>query len=86
MVWHRLLSYSGGMRHSSYIYAADLTSDQTQQIRAWRVDEEMSWRAIAQAASDTWGMPYGSNQLFGEDLCRAAAEALGEDFTKEPWN
>lgn len=71
---------------SSFVDPDDLTTEQVAQIRAWRVDEEMSWRAVAQAATDTWGSSYGSNQLFGEDLCRAAAEALGEDVAKEPWN
>jgi hypothetical protein len=56
------------------------------QIRRWRVDEDFTWRAVAQAATDLWGSEYGSNQLFGEDLCVAAAKMLGENPHKEPWN
>jgi hypothetical protein len=43
-------------------------------------------RAVAEAASELWGSPYGSNQLYGEDLCAAAAQTLGEDHNKAPWN
>jgi hypothetical protein len=46
----------------------------------------MSWRAVAQAASDAWGSDHGSIQLFGEELCCAAAGVLGEDPGSEPWN
>lgn len=56
------------------------------QVRGWRVDEDYSWRAPARAASDLWGSEYGSNQLYGEDLCAAAAKMLGEDPGREPWN
>jgi hypothetical protein len=35
-------------------------------------------RAVGQAASDLWGAEWGCNQLFGEDLCVAAAKLLGE--------
>ncbi|MGW0966462.1 hypothetical protein [Streptomyces sp. NPDC002516] len=62
-----------------------MTTEMARRIRAWRVDEEYSWRAVAQAASDLWGAPYGSNQLYGEDLCAAAARVLGEDSRREPW-
>lgn len=63
-----------------------ITSDMARQIRAWRVDEEYSWRAVAAAASDRWGSDFGSNQLCGEDLCFVAAQMLGEDARKAPWN
>lgn len=32
------------------------------------------------AASEPWCSPWGSNQLFGEDLRVAAAELLGENL------
>lgn len=63
-----------------------LTVERTRQVRIWRVDQEMTWRAVALAATDTWGSEHGSNQLFGEELCRAAATALGENPLSEPWN
>ncbi|WP_034266550.1 hypothetical protein [Actinospica robiniae] len=65
---------------------ADLTPEMVAQIRQWRVDEEFSYRGVAESATELWGSPYGSNQLYGMDLCAAAAEALGEDYTIGPWN
>ncbi|MGA4543142.1 hypothetical protein ACPA54_24440 [Uniformispora flossi] len=56
------------------------------QIRVWRVDEDYSYRAVAQAATDLWGSDWGSNQGYGAALCEAAAEMLGEDFNQELWN
>lgn len=65
---------------------ATITPEMAARIRTWRVDEDLSWRAVAQAASDLWGSGFGSNQLYGEDLCVAAAKVLGEDPHQEPWN
>ncbi|WP_155372477.1 hypothetical protein [Catellatospora vulcania] len=65
---------------------AALTLEQARQIRRWRVDEEASWRGVAQAATELWGSEFGDNQLYGEDLCRAAALILGEDARREPWD
>jgi hypothetical protein len=70
----------------TFIDPAELTSERVAQIRAWRVDQEMTWRGVAQAATDAWGSDHGSNQLAGRELCRAAATALGEDPYSEPWN
>ncbi|GAA4626035.1 hypothetical protein GCM10023196_032610 [Actinoallomurus vinaceus] len=67
-----------------FIDPAELTSEQVVQIRAWRVDQDMTWRAVAEAAAGAWGADHGSNQLAGEELCRAAALALGEDPSSEP--
>lgn len=63
-----------------------ITPEMAARIRTWRVDEDLSWRAVAQAASGLWGSGFGSNQLYGEDLCVAAAKVLGEDPHQEPWN
>ncbi|MFI7009535.1 hypothetical protein [Streptomyces sp. NPDC050145] len=63
-----------------------LTTEMARQIRAWRVDGEYTWRAVAQAATERWGSAYGSNQLYGQDLCEAAARLLGENPAQEPWN
>lgn len=64
---------------------ATVTAEMAAQIRAWRVDGDFSWRAVAQAAFDLWGSDYGSNQLYGRDLCTAAALLLGENPSTEPW-
>ncbi|MFI6151689.1 hypothetical protein ACIBCA_03220 [Kitasatospora sp. NPDC051170] len=63
-----------------------LTAEMAAQIRTWRCDEGYSWRAVAQAATDLWGSDWGGNQLFGEDLCLAAAKLLGENINREPWS
>jgi hypothetical protein len=63
-----------------------ITAEMAAQIRTWRVDEDRSWRAVAEAASDQWGSGCGSNQLYGEDLCTVAAQVLGEDARQTPWN
>jgi hypothetical protein len=73
------------MAHSTVDTAA-IVPEMAAQIRTWRVDEDFSWRAVAQAASDVWGCGYGSNQLYGRDLCVGAAKALGEDPYQEPWS
>ncbi|MFI6360028.1 hypothetical protein ACIBJF_47500 [Streptomyces sp. NPDC050743] len=68
-----------------HVDPATITPEMAVQIRTWRVEEDFSWRAVAQAATDLWGSEFGSNQLFGEDLCVAAAQVLGENPRKEPW-
>ncbi|MFF5407264.1 hypothetical protein ACFY8K_00560 [Streptomyces misionensis] len=65
---------------------ATLTTEMAVQIRVWRVDQEFSWRAVAEAASERWGSEYCGNQLYGEELCVAAARLLGESPYEEPWN
>ncbi|MFQ6142220.1 hypothetical protein ACLMNJ_03970 [Streptomyces seoulensis] len=66
--------------------AEAVTPEMAAQIRAWRVDGEYSWRAVAQAASELWGTGRGGNQLYGEALCVAAARVLGGNPYQEPWN
>ncbi|MFJ8444313.1 hypothetical protein [Kitasatospora griseola] len=65
---------------------ATMTPEMAAQIRTWRCDEDCSWRAVAQAATELWGSDRGSNQIYGEDLCIAAAKVLGENIDREPWN
>lgn len=79
------VSRVAGMTHNT-VEPATITPEMAAQIRTWRCDEDYSWRAVAQAASDLWGSEWGSNQLFGEDLCVAAAKLLGENPYREPWN
>lgn len=73
---------------SPYIFfdPSYVSAERAKQVRCWRVKHEMTWRAVAQAATDAWGSDYGSNLLFGEELCRVAAVLLGEDPSSEPWN
>ncbi|MFI1585785.1 hypothetical protein [Embleya sp. NPDC020630] len=63
-----------------------MTPEMAAQVRVWRVDEEYTFRAVAQAATDLWGSAWGSNQIYGIELCTAAAEMLGEDPHTDAWN
>lgn len=63
-----------------------MTPEMAAQVRTWRVDEEYTYRAVAQAATDLWGSDWGSNQVYGMELCFAAAHMLGDDPTQDPWN
>ena len=67
-----------------------MTLGQATQIRAWRCDTHMTWRAIARAAwrekwfARNWGPP--ENQIMGVALSERAAQLFGEDYMKAPWN
>lgn len=63
-----------------------LTIVEANQVRELRVKLDYSWRAIARFYSVIWGGLWGSNQLAGMVICEKAAEMMGEDFLKEPWN
>ncbi|WNO70892.1 MULTISPECIES: hypothetical protein [unclassified Streptomyces] len=69
-----------------FVDPATITREMAVQIREWRVDEDFTWRSVARAATDLWGSEYGSNQIYGRDLCVAAAGVLGEDPDRDPWN
>ncbi len=57
-------------------------------VRILRVEKGCSWRAIAEVCHNLgwgkWSPP--SNQIMGMALCERAAQLLGEDYRKEPWN
>jgi len=67
----------------------DMTKEQAEMIRRWRVDEGYSWRAVASAAfglAPAWTWDPSSNQLAGMAVCEKAAELHGENFMQPPWN
>ena len=51
-----------------------ISPERAEFVRKLRIDEGYSFRAVAAACAEEWGATWGSNQLIGEDLCRAAAE------------
>lgn len=57
-------------------------------VRILRIEENCSWRAVAEVCHKlgwgNWSPP--SNQIMGMALCQRAAQLLGEDYEKEPWN
>jgi len=65
-----------------------MTLEQAKVVRMLRVDKGYSWRAVAEACYELgwgkWSPP--SNQILGMAVCQRAAELLGEDYEKEPWN
>lgn len=67
-----------------------MTLEQAQIVRRIRVDEDASWRSVAQEIYDLkmfkkkWSPP--SNQIMGMMLCETAAEFFGENYMESPWN
>lgn len=74
------------MDEPGMVWGVEVTHEKATQIRGWRVGAQLTWRDVAQEASDAWGLHHGSNQEFGQRLCKAAASVLGEDPHREPWN
>jgi len=72
------------------VVVADMTLGQAAQVRLWRVDSHMTWRAVARAAYlEGWfyrNWAPASNQLMGMALVEKAAAIFGENFREEPWN
>ena len=54
-------------------------------IRQLRVEEDYSYRAVAEACTSSWGLEGNDNQIVGMNLCAIAAEYFDEDWDKEPW-
>jgi hypothetical protein len=63
-----------------------MTPERAAFVRKLRVERGFTWRGVAEACSTAWEEDWGSNQLWGQDLCYAAAKVLGEDAGKAPWN
>lgn len=63
-----------------------MTHEQASFIRRLKVDENGTWRYVAEACSDAWGGDWGSNQLAGMALCERAAFFFNEDYQTDPWN
>jgi hypothetical protein len=89
------LAAKADTRNKAYVEVFDslMTTEQAKQIRVWRVDEYCSWRSVARRAfgkCEDWhwprvGTPIES-KLVGMALCEVAAQKLGEDYWREPWN
>lgn len=64
------------------------TPERVRFIRRLRVDEDYTWRAVAEACHAAWRGDWEppANQLMGMALCQVAAEALRENFLEDPWN
>ena len=66
----------------------NLTIIRAELIKSWRADEGYTWRSVAAAAHKEFHGDWKpkSNQLWGMELCKVAANLLNEDPDKEPWN
>lgn len=65
-----------------------LTHEQAVLVRALRVEQNYSWRAVAETCHRAWRGDWlpASNQVIGMGICGAAARVFGEDAGLPPWN
>lgn len=66
-----------------------MTKEQAEYVKLLRCGPRIhSWRRIAELYEDKYKESpiLHGNQLHGQDLCREAAELLGEDPNSEAWN
>ncbi len=65
-----------------------VTPERAASVRALRVDQVYTWRAVARACFEAWGGTWDppSNQLMGMAICESAAKHFGEAYMEEPWN
>ena len=45
------------------VWGVVVTTGKAKQIRSWRVDQQLTWRSVAAAASGEWELNHGSSQL-----------------------
>lgn len=64
----------------------DMTLEQAQFARRLRVDQDCTWRSVADECNHAWDGDWGSNQLAGMAICERAAQLHGEDYMQAPWN
>lgn len=70
----------------------NMTKEQAEIIRKFRVDEGYSWRAVAHVCHDLkwWSDEYWDRvpgaQPMGMALCEIAAGFFNENYMEEPWN
>lgn len=63
-----------------------MNEDRAKRVLRWRTQDHYTWREIAQHWSEFYGPDHGGNQLYGMDICDAAAEQLGGNMWDELWN
>lgn len=73
-----------------------IRQEHAEEARRIRIDEEFSWRAVAQYCYDHWHKPCDcegncwwhptSNQIIGMAICEIAAEFFNEDYMEAPWS
>ena len=57
------------------------------EVRALRVDESRSWRAVGNLCRLQWESQWEASldRLFGRVICEIAATSLGENYLEQPW-
>jgi hypothetical protein len=63
-----------------------MTVDQARFVRRLRVELGHTWRGVAEECAAEWDGDWGFMQPAGREICERAAEVLGEDGQKAPWN
>ena len=61
------------------VWTVEVDGELAQLIRAWRGDEEQTWRQIAARVTSHLDLPHSDNQLAGRDLSLKEAGLLGGD-------
>lgn len=76
------------VRYESEVRQLLTSIEQAHEVRQLRVDEELTWRGVAEVLQARWmaRVGQGDEQSLGATLCHVAAELLGEDPDGEPWN
>lgn len=69
-------------------WAVSMNEARAHYVRWLRVDQRNTWSAVGRECADQWGMPWEPvvQPVVGRAICEAAAEQLGEDPDKDPWN
>jgi hypothetical protein len=67
-----------------------MTRERASYVRKLRVDEDRTWRGIAEAWEKEFASladwKFNGNQLAGMALCELGAKVFGEDYMEPPWN
>ena len=62
------------------------TKEKAEYVKHLRCEVGCTWRSVAQHCNDKWQGDWNSNQIAGMYFCEDAADLLGEDAGREPWN
>jgi hypothetical protein len=65
---------------------AAMTAEHAAFVRELRVSRGRTWRWVAEECAMAWGGSWDSEQFLGKKICERAAELLGEDPNRDPWN
>lgn len=80
-------SYHGAQTHDMFERMfSNISQEHAERVRVMRVQNNVSWRAIARWYDHLTEGDWGSNQLAGMAICRWAATHHKEHYLRPPWN